>query len=128
MDDNLYTHYFMWDFPPSPIVFDFFSLSTVEANWDLGSLGRGDTSKTLASEYRITTMHDRALSRLSDVFASVTGYKNIGLTSSPELAHLNLTKTISGPLNPQYHVPYLEPNASATGGGRMHLCLSTYGH
>jgi len=116
---------------PALLYSSFFSLSTVEANWDLDNLGRGDTTKTSASEYRITTMHDCALSCLSDVLkfvASVTGSKNIGLTSGPELAFLNLTETIPGLLNPQHYVPYLEPNTSATGGGKMiqtHLHLST---
>lgn len=98
----------------------FFSLSTVEANWNLGNLGRGDTNKTLASECRIIIWNDFALSRLSDVFnfvANTTGYKNNGLNSKSELPLLNLTGNIPGPLNPDYFVPYLAPNTSATGGG-----------
>lgn len=64
---------------------------------------------------------DYALSLFSDVFSFVadkTGYQNNDLTgSSPNLPLLNITKTIPGPLNPQYYVPYLAPNTSATGGG-----------
>ncbi|KAH0838655.1 phosphoesterase family-domain-containing protein [Lanmaoa asiatica] len=105
-DDTFYTHYS--------------ALSTVEANWNLGNLGRGDTNKTLASKWSVIARYDRVLSRVSDVFsfaANVTGYKNNGLTSKSNLPLLNLTGTIPGPLNPQYYVPYLAPNTSATGGG-----------
>ncbi|KAG8220160.1 phosphoesterase family-domain-containing protein [Butyriboletus roseoflavus] len=88
-DNTFYTHYS--------------TLSTVEANWNLGNLGRGDTNKTLANVF--------------DFVANVTGYKNNGLTNHSSLPLLNLTMTIPGPLNPQYYVPYLAPNISATGGG-----------
>jgi hypothetical protein len=37
------------DWPASDFDLDYSALSTVEANWGLGSLGRGDTDKTSAS-------------------------------------------------------------------------------
>ncbi|KAG9314713.1 phosphoesterase family-domain-containing protein [Chiua virens] len=89
-DDTFYTHYS--------------TLSTVEANWNLGNLGRGDTNKTMANVFSLV--------------ANVTGYKNNGLTSSsPNLPHLNITETIPGPLNPQYYVPWLAPENTTAGGG-----------
>lgn len=52
-DDNFYTHYSTSDFFINfiSVYSSFFSLSTVEANWNFGNLGRGDTNKTLASKY-----------------------------------------------------------------------------
>ncbi|KAF8446354.1 phosphoesterase family-domain-containing protein [Boletus edulis BED1] len=87
-DDTFYTHYS--------------TISTVEANWNLGNLGRQDTNKTVANVFEFV--------------ANVTGYKNNGLTGKSKLPFLNITTTIPGPLNPQYYVPYLAPN-NATGGG-----------
>ena len=57
-DDTFYTHYSC--------------LSTVEANWGLGSLGRGDTNSTL--------------NNVLDFVASVTGWKNNGISGdSPDI-------------------------------------------
>ena len=53
-DDTFYTHYS--------------SLSTVEANWGLGSLGRGDTNATLNNVF--------------DFVANVTGWKNNGISGN----------------------------------------------
>jgi len=88
-DDTFYTHYS--------------TISTVEANWNLGNLGRQDTNKTLNNVFNLV--------------AQTTGYKNNGLTGQSKLPLLNLTGNIPGPLNPEYYVPYLAPNTSATGGG-----------
>ncbi|KIJ21416.1 hypothetical protein PAXINDRAFT_94998 [Paxillus involutus ATCC 200175] len=88
-DDTFYTHYS--------------TLSTVEANWDLGNLGRQDTNKTVANVFNFV--------------AETIGYKNNDLTASSNLPLLNLSGAIPGPLNPQYWVPYLAPNTSGTGGG-----------
>ncbi|KIJ68844.1 hypothetical protein HYDPIDRAFT_25094 [Hydnomerulius pinastri MD-312] len=89
-DDTFYTHYS--------------TLSTVEANWNLGNLGRQDTNKTVANVFKFV--------------AESTGYQNNDLTAaSTNLPLLNLTTTIPGPLNPEYWVPYLAPDVSATGGG-----------
>ncbi|GAA5873818.1 hypothetical protein JCM1840_002080 [Sporobolomyces johnsonii] len=89
-DSTFYTHYS--------------SLSTVEANWALGSLGRGDTNKTLANVFSWV--------------ANATGYQNNGLTQqSTDLPLLNITGTLPGPANIQYWTPVLAPNTSAVGAG-----------
>lgn len=112
-DDTFYTHYSC--------------LSTVEANWGLGSLGRGDTNATLNNVF--------------DFVASVTGWKNNDISGDSSeiraytvfpshlpddleygtdlgcVALLNLTGTIPGPLNPEYYVPFSAPNLNATGAG-----------
>ncbi|KAF9234977.1 phosphoesterase family-domain-containing protein [Melanogaster broomeanus] len=87
-DETFYTHYS--------------TLSTVENNWDLGNLGRGDTNKTLANVFAFV--------------ANTTSYANNNLTTS-NLPLLNATGTIPGPLNSDYYVPYLAPDINATGGG-----------
>ncbi|KAH7921158.1 hypothetical protein BV22DRAFT_1038992 [Leucogyrophana mollusca] len=86
-DSTFYTHYS--------------TLTTVEANWDLGNLGRQDTNKTVNNVFSFV--------------ASETNYTNNNLTGSG-IPFLNLTTTIPGPLNPQYYVPYLAPT-NGTGGG-----------
>ncbi|GEM12008.1 acid phosphatase [Rhodotorula toruloides] len=89
-DNTYYTHYS--------------SLSTVEANWGLGSLGRGDTNKTLANVYSWV--------------ANATGYQNNGLTnSSSNLPLTNLTGVFPGFANDQMWTPILAPNMSAVGAG-----------
>ncbi|BGO88706.1 hypothetical protein NBRC10512_005152 [Rhodotorula toruloides] len=89
-DNTYYTHYS--------------SLSTVEANWGLGSLGRGDTNKTLANVYSWV--------------ANATGYQNNGLTnSSSNLPLTNLTGIFPGFANDQMWTPILAPNMSAIGAG-----------
>ncbi|BGP29215.1 hypothetical protein JCM10296v2_000953 [Rhodotorula toruloides] len=89
-DNTYYTHYS--------------SLSTVEANWGLGSLGRGDTNKTLANVYSWV--------------ANATGYQNNGLTnSSSNLPLTNLTGIYPGFANDQMWTPILAPNMSAVGAG-----------
>ncbi|KZT65202.1 hypothetical protein DAEQUDRAFT_541675 [Daedalea quercina L-15889] len=89
-DDTFYTHYSC--------------LSTVEANWGLGSLGRGDTNASLNNVFEFV--------------ANVTGWKNNGVSgSSPDIPLLNITGTIPGPLNPEYYVPFSAPNTSAVGAG-----------
>jgi hypothetical protein len=88
VDSTYYTHYS--------------SLSTVEANWGLGSLGRGDTNKTLSNVYSFV--------------ANATGYTNLDLTGA-DIPLTNITLTIPGPLNAQYYVPFTAPNTSAVGAG-----------
>ncbi|KAF9234976.1 phosphoesterase family-domain-containing protein [Melanogaster broomeanus] len=87
-DNTFYTHYS--------------TLSTVEANWNLGNLGRQDTNKTVANVFQFV--------------AEATGYQNNDLTASSNLPMLNISGTIPGPLNPEYWVPYLAPTVG-TGGG-----------
>ncbi|KAL8291389.1 hypothetical protein RQP46_002367 [Phenoliferia psychrophenolica] len=89
-DPTYYTHYS--------------SLSTVQNNWGLGSLGRGDTSPTKANVY--------------DFVAKMTNHTNNGLTiDSLDLPLTNITGNIPGPLNSAYWQPVLAPNASAIGAG-----------
>ncbi|KAF8589089.1 hypothetical protein K439DRAFT_1405336 [Ramaria rubella] len=90
IDSTYYTHYS--------------SLSTVQANWRLDSLGRGDTNKTMSNVYSLV--------------AEATGYKNMKVTG----AHIPLTNasgTIPGPLNsnPSLVIPFPPPNFHAAGAG-----------
>jgi len=77
-------------------------LSTVEANWGLGSLGRGDTNKTVSNVYGFV--------------ADAVGYQNINVTGNA-IPLTNITGTIPGPLNPQFYVPFAAPNVNASGAG-----------
>ncbi|KAH9980736.1 phosphoesterase family-domain-containing protein [Russula compacta] len=86
-DPTYYTHYSL--------------LSTVEANWGLGSLGRGDTNKTLSNVFSFV--------------ANATGYTNLDVSANNVLT--NITGTIPGPLNGDYYVPFTAPNTSAVGAG-----------
>ncbi|KAH9059219.1 phosphoesterase family-domain-containing protein [Lactarius vividus] len=88
VDSTYYTHYS--------------SLSTVEANWGLGSLGRGDTNKTLSNVYSFV--------------ANATGYTNLDIALA-DIPLTNTTGIIPGPLNVQYYVPITAPNTSAVGAG-----------
>ncbi|KAH9016783.1 hypothetical protein EDB85DRAFT_2204763 [Lactarius pseudohatsudake] len=84
VDSTYYTHYS--------------SLSTVEANWGLGSLSRGDTNKTLSNVHSFVT--------------NATGYTNLDIA----LADIPLTKItgiILGPLNVQYYESITAPLTSA---------------
>ncbi|KAI9449085.1 phosphoesterase family-domain-containing protein [Lactarius psammicola] len=87
-DSTFYTHYS--------------SLSTVQANWALGSLGRFDTNKTLANVY--------------SPVASAVGYTNQAVSPIPIL---NKSGTEPGPLNPNPSLvtPYPAPDTSAVGAG-----------
>ncbi|KAH9016787.1 phosphoesterase family-domain-containing protein [Lactarius pseudohatsudake] len=88
VDSTYYTHYS--------------SLSTVEANWGLGSLGRGDTNKTLSNVYSFV--------------ANATGYTNLDIAPA-DIPLTNTTGIIPGPLNVQHYVPITAPNTSAVGAG-----------
>ncbi|KAI0372542.1 hypothetical protein BV20DRAFT_939883 [Pilatotrama ljubarskyi] len=91
-DSTFYTHYS--------------ALSTVEANWGLGALGRGDTNETLNNVFAFV--------------ANATGWKNNGIEgNSSAIPLLNLTGTIPGPLNVQLYQPFTAPNTSgiSPGGG-----------
>jgi hypothetical protein len=88
IDSTYYTHYS--------------SLSSVEANWGLGSLGRGDTNKTLSNVFSFV--------------ANATNYTNL-VVSAADIPLTNLTGNIAGPLNAQYYVPFTAPNTSAVGAG-----------
>ncbi|KAI0306223.1 phosphoesterase family-domain-containing protein [Multifurca ochricompacta] len=89
-DSTFYTHYS--------------ALSTVQANWALGSLGRFDTDKTLANVY-------------SPVAAAV-GYTNKVVTGT-SIPDFSQSGTTPGPLNPNPGLvtPYPAPDTSAVGAG-----------
>ncbi|KAJ7738825.1 phosphoesterase family-domain-containing protein [Mycena maculata] len=87
-DDTLYTHYS--------------SLSTVQNNWDLKSLGRQDTNASVSNVYSFV--------------AEKTGYKNTHIPAS-EVPYFNLTGIFPGPLSSSAYVPFSAPNLAARGAG-----------
>ncbi|KAJ7775766.1 phosphoesterase family-domain-containing protein [Mycena maculata] len=87
-DDTLYTHYS--------------SLSTVQNNWDLKSLGRQDTNASVSNVFSFV--------------AEKTGYKNTHIPAS-EVPYFNLTAVAPGPLNSLAFVPFAAPNLKAKGAG-----------
>ncbi|KAL9938929.1 hypothetical protein V8E36_001742 [Tilletia maclaganii] len=95
-DDTFYTHYSF--------------LSTIEANWGLKTLGRGDVNKTM--------------SNVLGFVANQTGYSNVEV---PEAQHplLNLTGVAPGPLSAEFFTEfYAPPLANVTGaGGQKALIL-----
>ncbi|OBZ76092.1 Acid phosphatase [Grifola frondosa] len=89
-DSTFYTHYS--------------ALSTVQANWALGSLGRGDTNATLNNVFSWV--------------ANATSWTNNGISgNSSAIPLLNLTGTIPGPFNPDLYTLFYAPNTSAVGAG-----------
>ena len=88
-DSTYYTHYS--------------TISTVQNNWQLKSLGRGDVNKTMANVFSL--------------IANSTGYNN---TIVPEGARpqTNLTGIFNGPLNANQYIPFYAPlNTSVIGAG-----------
>ncbi|KZO94336.1 hypothetical protein CALVIDRAFT_539091 [Calocera viscosa TUFC12733] len=77
-------------------------LSSVQANWRLGSLGRQDTNKTMSNVF------DLLISQYA------VNYTNEAVTNPPAT---NLTGNIPGPLNADYWVPFVAPNVNAAGAG-----------
>ncbi|KZV64871.1 hypothetical protein PENSPDRAFT_545676, partial [Peniophora sp. CONT] len=90
-DSTYYTHYS--------------AMSTVQANWGLGSLGRGDTDKDKSNVYQLV--------------ANVTGYKNnnIGQSGGASIPLTNIFGVIPGPLNPVLKTSWPAPDTSAVGAG-----------
>ncbi|KAJ6611862.1 hypothetical protein B0H10DRAFT_2283847 [Mycena sp. CBHHK59/15] len=87
-DDTLYTHYS--------------SLSIVQANWGLKSLGRQDTVA--------------AVSNVFSFIAAKTGYKNVKVPAD-QVSQFNLTGVASGALISANFVPFAAPNLKARGAG-----------
>ncbi|KAJ7065131.1 phosphoesterase family-domain-containing protein [Mycena belliarum] len=87
-DDTLYTHYS--------------SLSTVQANWCLGSLGRQDTNATVSNVFSFV--------------AQKTGYKNVHVPAN-QAPQFNLSDVAPGPLNSDAYIPFAAPNLKARGAG-----------
>ncbi|KAJ7210233.1 hypothetical protein C8J57DRAFT_1733655 [Mycena rebaudengoi] len=88
-DDTLYTHNS--------------SLSTVQANWGLKSLGRGDTIA--------------ALSNVLSFIAAKTGYKNVQ-TVPGDVPQFNLMGVASGVLTSTAFTPFATPNLKVRCAGR----------
>ncbi|KAJ7676636.1 phosphoesterase family-domain-containing protein [Mycena polygramma] len=87
-DDTLYTHYS--------------SLSTVQANWGLKSLGRQDTNASVSNVLAFV--------------AEKTGYKNVQVPANQTPA-FNLTGVAPGALNSAGFTPFAAPNLHAHGAG-----------
>ncbi|KAF7364351.1 Phosphoesterase-domain-containing protein [Mycena sanguinolenta] len=87
-DDTLYTHYS--------------TLSTVQANWGLKSLGRQDTNASVSNVFSFV--------------AEKTGYRNVKVPAS-EVPQFNLTAVASGPLTSFLFQPFTAPNLKARGAG-----------
>ncbi|KAJ6553312.1 phosphoesterase family-domain-containing protein [Mycena capillaripes] len=87
-DDTLYTHYS--------------SLSTVQANWGLKTLGRQDTNASVSNVFSFV--------------AEKTVYKNTHL-SAKEVPQFNLTGVFPGALNSGSFIPFAAPNLKAHGAG-----------
>ncbi|KAK0546745.1 hypothetical protein OC846_005140 [Tilletia horrida] len=88
-DPTYYTHYSL--------------LSTVELNWGLKHLGRGDVNKTMAN--------------VLSFVAEKTGYQNMNV-SEADRPQTNLTGVAPGPLSATYYTNfYAPPNANVTGPG-----------
>ncbi|EIM90179.1 uncharacterized protein STEHIDRAFT_145314 [Stereum hirsutum FP-91666 SS1] len=85
------------------------SLSTVEANWDLPALGRGDVNTTMNNVYEFV--------------ASTTGWTNTNVTDKPLL---NLTGIFAGPLNVEMYLPFTAPNLTAKGAGNGKIFTSPF--
>ncbi|CAD6926948.1 unnamed protein product [Tilletia controversa] len=89
-DDTYYTHYSF--------------LSTVEANWGLKTLGRGDVNKTM--------------SNVLSFVANVTGYQNVNVPVE-ERPLTNLTGVAPGPLSADLFTEFYappQPNVIGAGG------------
>jgi len=95
-DSTFYTHYSM--------------LSSVENNWDLPSLGRQDTNKTVASVWSFQ--------------AEKTNHTNY-VPQDNEIPLLNLTGVYPGSLNPGMWVPIPAPDTQAQGAGDAKVFYNT---
>ncbi|KAJ7602380.1 phosphoesterase family-domain-containing protein [Roridomyces roridus] len=93
-DDTLYTHYS--------------TLSTVEANWELMSLGRQDTNPIVSNVFSF--------------IADKTGYKKLHVPAN-EVPMFNLSGVVPGPLTSSRYVPFTAPNVTALGAGGRGVLL-----
>ncbi|KAK6971692.1 phosphoesterase family-domain-containing protein [Favolaschia claudopus] len=87
-DDTLYTHYS--------------GLSTVQNNWVLKSLGRGDTNSDINNVFSLV--------------AAKTGHKNTQIPAD-KVPQFNLTGVAPGALTSALFVPFAAPNLKAKGAG-----------
>ncbi len=78
------------------------TMSSIQQNWGLGSLGRQDTNKTVANLFGFQ--------------ANLTGYQNVDVAAADQ-PQLNLTGVAAGVASPERWVPVTLPNTSAVGAG-----------
>lgn len=96
-DSAFYTHYS--------------TIATVEANWGLKNLGRGDVQK--------------GMNNVLDWVAKLTGFTNVDVPQE-QRPQLNLTGIFNGPLNPAQYVPFLAPNSTnVTGAGNQTVLVKS---
>ena len=108
VDHTYYTHYS--------------AVSTVQANWALGSLGRGDTDPCVhlllhSSRYSFL-LTSRVMSNVYSLVADAVGHTNNDISGS----NIPITESSGetpGPLNPnpELQTPFPAPNTSAVGAG-----------
>lgn len=79
------------------------AISTVQANWNLKSLGRGDVNKTMANVFPF--------------WASTLGYTNAPVDDA-DIPMTNITGTSPGPLSPMANTLFYAPDdVTVTGAG-----------
>ncbi|KAJ9478559.1 Acid phosphatase [Pseudozyma hubeiensis] len=79
------------------------AISSVEANWNLKSLGRGDTNKTMSNVFPF--------------WADTFGYQNTQVDDA-DIPMTNLTGIFPGPLSPTANTLFYAPdNVNVTGAG-----------
>ena len=109
VDHTYYTHYS--------------AMSTVQANWALGSLGRGDTDPCVHFSYILPVIYSflltsRVMSNVYSLVADAVGHTNNDISGS----NIPITESSGetpGPLNPnpELQTPFPAPNTSAVGAG-----------
>ncbi|KIY65389.1 phosphoesterase-domain-containing protein [Cylindrobasidium torrendii FP15055 ss-10] len=94
-DNTFYTHYS--------------TLSTVQANWDLRTLGRQDANKTVSNVFSWV--------------ANEVGYQNQDIADE-DIPQFNLTKVHDGPLNSLRYTPFYAPDVSMQGASGCGVFVS----
>jgi hypothetical protein len=108
VDSTYYTHYS--------------SMSSVQANWGLGSLGRNDTVPYMpappARIFSRSLTYHRLMSNVWSFVADAANYTNTNVADA-DIPFTNITGTIPGPLNANadLQTPWPAPNTSAVGAG-----------
>src|SRR5204862_2383146 len=92
-DNTFYTHYSQ--------------ISTIEANWGLPHLGRGDVNPMMSNVFELVV--------------NKTGYKNVVVADS-DIPYYNQSEP--GILNPKAYAPIPTPNNTAPGAGGVGLLSS----
>ncbi|KAJ7106631.1 hypothetical protein C8R44DRAFT_987275 [Mycena epipterygia] len=102
-DDTLYTHYS--------------ALSTVQANWGLGSLGRQDANASISNVFDFVAKKSK----------SGCNNRNVHLPAG-QVPHFNLTGVANGALTSVLFTPFAAPNTQSVGAGRARLPSSRPQH